>query len=179
MRQSSNRHTVVYRSWSASQARAVLRHPELLQAAPSIVPTSFGMLLMRLDVAKTRRESGVARTDGLKAPWAAQGSVATTCAIGRRTSPWRSTTVQGRAAAAHPCHEDAPRPAMRRLPATRPPTPAGCDRTTSSAEPAVRPDAAAVEECFVFTRSGVFHRCRLRVAPLQRRRTTLSQDETA
>src|SRR5439155_12460067 len=86
MRQSSNRHTVVYRSWSASQARAVLRHPELLQAAPSIVPTSFGMLLMRLDVAKTRRESGVARTDGLKAPWAAQGSVATTCAIGRRTS---------------------------------------------------------------------------------------------
>jgi len=51
MRPSSNRHTVVYRSWSASQARAVLRHPELLQAAPSIVPTSFGMLLMRLDVA--------------------------------------------------------------------------------------------------------------------------------
>ena len=76
------------------------------------------------------------------------GSLAPTGAIGRRTSPWRSTTVQGRAAAAHPCHEDAPRPAMRRLPATRPPTPAGCDRTTSSAEPAVRPDAAAVEECY-------------------------------
>ena len=82
MRRSSNRHTVVYRSWSASQERAVLRHPKLLHAAPSIVPTSFGMLLMRLDVAKTRRESGVARTDVLKAPWPAQGSVATTCAIG-------------------------------------------------------------------------------------------------
>ena len=179
MRQSSNRHTVVYRSWSASQERAVLRQPELLHAAPSIVPTSFGMLLMRLDVAKTRRESGVARTDGLKRH--GQRKVRS-----QRLAP----SADGRRLGGLQLFRDGPRRRIHVTKTHRDLLCAGCpprDRRPQRDAIARRrllsllcvPTPQRSKSAIVFTRSGVFHRCRLRVAPLQRRRTTLSQDETA